>query len=69
MDSHPSQPSAPTLVVAKMHKEDPQAAIDPTSSRVTREEGADPQLRHDASADFTAEADPRNFAPNESISS
>ncbi|GJR92932.1 retrovirus-related pol polyprotein from transposon TNT 1-94 [Tanacetum coccineum] len=26
-------------------------------------------LGHDASADFTAEADPRNFAPNESISS
>ncbi|GJS87785.1 retrovirus-related pol polyprotein from transposon TNT 1-94 [Tanacetum coccineum] len=44
MDSHPSQPLAPTLMVAEMHKEDLQAASDLTSLGVTSEEGADPQL-------------------------
>ncbi|GJX25306.1 retrovirus-related pol polyprotein from transposon TNT 1-94 [Tanacetum coccineum] len=44
MDSHLSQPLAPTLMVAEMHKEDLQAASDLTSLGVTSEEGADPQL-------------------------
>nr|GFA31957.1 hypothetical protein [Tanacetum cinerariifolium] len=44
IDSHPSQPSTPTPVGVEMHKEDPQAASDPTSLGVTGEEGYDPQL-------------------------
>ncbi|GKD53927.1 hypothetical protein Tco_1287314 [Tanacetum coccineum] len=52
-----------------MHKETQQAAGGPTSLEATSKEGAHPQLSsgHDASADSTAEADPGNSAPNDSI--
>ncbi|GJY49059.1 hypothetical protein Tco_0439015 [Tanacetum coccineum] len=70
-DKSPSHPSPPTPVVGEMHKEAQQAAGGPTSLGATSEEGAHPQLSsgHDASADSTAEADPRNSAPNDSIPS
>ncbi|GKF11821.1 hypothetical protein Tco_0049747, partial [Tanacetum coccineum] len=57
--------------VGEMHKEAQQAAGGPTSLGATHKEGAHPQLSsgHDASADSTAEADPRLSAPNDSISS
>ncbi|GJS08037.1 hypothetical protein Tco_0364833 [Tanacetum coccineum] len=57
MDTSPSHPSPPTLVVGKMHKEEQQAAGGPTSLGDTSEDGAHPQLSsgHDASADSTAE--------------
>ncbi|GKA59886.1 retrovirus-related pol polyprotein from transposon TNT 1-94 [Tanacetum coccineum] len=69
MDSNPSQTSAFTPVVAEIHIEDQQAAGGPTSLGVTSEEGAHPQLNsgNDASADFTTEVDPKNFAPNDSV--
>ncbi|GJS96156.1 hypothetical protein Tco_0803124 [Tanacetum coccineum] len=59
MDTSPSHPLLPTLVVGEMHKEAQQAAGRPTSLGDTSEDGAYPQLSsgHDASADFTAEAD------------
>ncbi|GJR27845.1 hypothetical protein Tco_1104077 [Tanacetum coccineum] len=44
MDSNPSQTSASTPVVAKMHKEDQQETGDPKYLRVTSEERANPQL-------------------------
>nr|GFA84355.1 hypothetical protein [Tanacetum cinerariifolium] len=44
LDSNPSQPSASTLVVAEMHKEDQQATGGPTSLEVTSKGGANPQL-------------------------
>ncbi|GKE20572.1 hypothetical protein Tco_1432084 [Tanacetum coccineum] len=52
-----------------MHKEDQQATGNPNSLRVTGEERTNPQLNsgYDASADSTAEADPRLSAPNDSI--
>nr|GFC30918.1 hypothetical protein [Tanacetum cinerariifolium] len=55
-----SHPSPPTSVVGEMHKEAQQAAGGPTSLGATR---------HDASVDFTTEADPRIFALNDSIPS
>nr|GFD00491.1 hypothetical protein [Tanacetum cinerariifolium] len=86
MDSNPSQTSASTPVVAKMHKEDQQATGDPKSLGATK---ANPQLSsgmsafnlnepiflasfvihsesasgYDASADSTAEVDPKLSAP------
>ncbi|GKA19172.1 hypothetical protein Tco_0699087 [Tanacetum coccineum] len=64
-------PSPPTPVVGELHKEVQQAAGGPTSLGVPSEEGSHPQLisGHDASADFTTEADPGLSAPNDSISS
>nr|GFA85480.1 hypothetical protein [Tanacetum cinerariifolium] len=61
----PSHPSPSTLVVGEMHKEAQQAAGGPTSL------GAHPQLNYgcDALAYSTAEANPRKFAPNDSIPS
>ncbi|GJS63917.1 hypothetical protein Tco_0678481 [Tanacetum coccineum] len=47
MDSNPSQTSASTLVVAKVHKEDQQATGGPTSLGVTSEARANPQLSSD----------------------
>ncbi|GJX12504.1 zf-CCHC domain-containing protein [Tanacetum coccineum] len=44
MDSNPSQPSASTLVVAELHKDDQQATGDPKSLRVISEGGSHPQL-------------------------
>ncbi|GKD30907.1 hypothetical protein Tco_1241685, partial [Tanacetum coccineum] len=69
MDSNLSQPSDSTPVDTELHKEVQQAAGGATSLGVTGEEGAHPQLSsgNDASADFTAEADPKIFAPNDSI--
>nr|GEV26500.1 hypothetical protein [Tanacetum cinerariifolium] len=58
-DNNLSQPSASTPMVDEMHKEAQQVADGPTSLRATR---------CDASADSTAKADPRKFAPNDSIS-
>ncbi|GJR14845.1 hypothetical protein Tco_0797497 [Tanacetum coccineum] len=53
-----------------MHKEAQQAAGGPTSLRATSKEGAHSQLsRCDASAYSIADADPRIFAPNDSIPS
>ncbi|GJR92472.1 hypothetical protein Tco_0264646 [Tanacetum coccineum] len=46
-DKAPSQPSVSTLVDTELHKEDLQAAGDPTSLRVSSEEGAHPQLSSD----------------------
>ncbi|GJZ19400.1 hypothetical protein Tco_0555990 [Tanacetum coccineum] len=68
-DKSPSHPSPPTLVVGEMHKEVQQAAGGLTSLGATSKEGAHPQLNsgHDASADSTAEADPRLFTPIDSI--
>ncbi|GKE32349.1 hypothetical protein Tco_1451671 [Tanacetum coccineum] len=65
IDTSPSHPSPPTLVVGEMHKEAQQAAGGPTSLRATSEEGSHPQLSsgHDASADSTAEVDPGISAP------
>ncbi|GJR76784.1 hypothetical protein Tco_0089149 [Tanacetum coccineum] len=70
MDTSPSHPSPPTLVVGEMHKEALQAASGPTSLGATSEEGAHPQLNsgHDDSADFIAEADPEISALKDSIS-
>ncbi|GKA20484.1 hypothetical protein Tco_0700473 [Tanacetum coccineum] len=65
-DKSPSHPSPPTPVVGEMHKEAQQAASGPTSLGDTSKEGAHPQLN---SADSTAEADPRNSDPNDSIPS
>ncbi|GJY32965.1 hypothetical protein Tco_0417434 [Tanacetum coccineum] len=42
MDTSPSHPSPPTLVVGEMHKEAQQAACGPTSLGATSEEGAHP---------------------------
>ncbi|GKC06937.1 hypothetical protein Tco_0998547 [Tanacetum coccineum] len=69
MDTSPSHPSPPTPVVGKMHKEAQQAAGGPTSLEDTIKDRAHPQLSsgHDASADFTTEADPRISAPKDSI--
>ncbi|GJS62484.1 hypothetical protein Tco_0657268, partial [Tanacetum coccineum] len=69
LDTNSSQPPAPTLVVADMHKEDQQAAGGPTSLGVTSEDGANPQLSSgcNASAYSTAEADPGISAPNDSF--
>ncbi|GJS30911.1 hypothetical protein Tco_0491531 [Tanacetum coccineum] len=69
MDSNPSQTSASTLVVAKMHKEDQQAIGNPKYLGVTGEERANPQLSsgYDASADSTAKADLGLSAPNDFI--
>ncbi|GJV18093.1 hypothetical protein Tco_1363416 [Tanacetum coccineum] len=58
-----SHPSAPTPVVAEMHKETQQTAAGPTSLGATSEKGAHPQLNSDS----TVEADPRKYAPNDSI--
>ncbi|GJU75183.1 hypothetical protein Tco_1272253 [Tanacetum coccineum] len=44
MDSNPSQPSVSTFVDTEMHKEDQQAAGDPSYLGATSEEGAHPQL-------------------------
>ncbi|GJS38351.1 hypothetical protein Tco_0563394 [Tanacetum coccineum] len=44
IDTSPSHPSPPTLVVSEMHKEAQQAAGGPTSLGDTSEEGAHPQL-------------------------
>ncbi|GJU30676.1 retrovirus-related pol polyprotein from transposon TNT 1-94 [Tanacetum coccineum] len=63
VDSNPSQPSASTPVDTELHKEVQQAAGGVTSLGVTDEEGAYPQL----SSDFTAEADPKISAPNDSV--
>ncbi|GJS38495.1 hypothetical protein Tco_0563538 [Tanacetum coccineum] len=69
IDSNLSWTSASTPVVAEMHKEDKQATGDPKYLRVTSEERANPQLSsgYDASADSTVEADPRIYAPSDSI--
>ncbi|GJQ99384.1 hypothetical protein Tco_0522369 [Tanacetum coccineum] len=69
LDSNPSQPSASTLVVAEMHKEDPQATGGPTSLGVTSKGGADPQPSsgYDASTNSTTEANPRIYVPNDFI--
>ncbi|GJZ05555.1 hypothetical protein Tco_0539348 [Tanacetum coccineum] len=50
IDSNPSQTSASTLVVVKMHKEDQQATGGPTSLGVTSEARANPQLSSGMSA-------------------
>ncbi|GJS85244.1 hypothetical protein Tco_0751785 [Tanacetum coccineum] len=63
-DKSPSHPSPPTPVVGEMHKEAQQATGGPTSLGATSEEGAHPQL---SSADSTAQANPGNSAPNDSI--
>ncbi|GKA92544.1 hypothetical protein Tco_0814469, partial [Tanacetum coccineum] len=70
-DKSPSHPSPPTPVVGEMHKEAQQVAGSPTSFRATSEEGAHPLLcsGHDASANSTAEVDPKSFAPSDSIPS
>ncbi|GJY32889.1 hypothetical protein Tco_0417358 [Tanacetum coccineum] len=62
-DKSPSHPSPPTPVVGEMHKEAQHAAGSPTSLGATSEEGAHPQL----DSDSTAEADPGNFAPSDSL--
>ncbi|GKB54700.1 hypothetical protein Tco_0905453 [Tanacetum coccineum] len=69
MDTSPSHPSPPILVVDEMHKEAQQAAGGPTSLGATSEEGAHPQLSsgHGASADSTTEADPRISAPSDFV--
>ncbi|GJT10265.1 hypothetical protein Tco_0857307 [Tanacetum coccineum] len=64
MDSNPIQTSASTLVVAEMHKDDHQATGGPTSSFIIHSEST---LGNDASAVFTAEADPGKSAPNDFI--
>nr|GEV14778.1 hypothetical protein [Tanacetum cinerariifolium] len=66
-----SHPLPPTLVVIEMHKEAQQAASGLTSLGATSKQRAHIHLTsgHDALADFTAEADPGLFAPNDSISS
>ncbi|GKC14285.1 hypothetical protein Tco_1011067, partial [Tanacetum coccineum] len=58
-------------MVSQMHKGAQQAAGGLTSLGATSEKGAHPQLNsgHDASADYTAEADPRLSTPNDSIPS
>ncbi|GKD49799.1 hypothetical protein Tco_1278775 [Tanacetum coccineum] len=62
----------PTLDT-ELHKEDLQAAGDPTFLGVSSKEGAHPQLSSasgcDASVDSTADADPRKYAPNDPIPS
>ncbi|GJY09009.1 hypothetical protein Tco_0377194 [Tanacetum coccineum] len=71
MDTSPSHPSPPTLVVGEIHKEAQQAAGGPTSLGATSEEGAHLQLSsasgHDASADSIAEADPGISAPSDFV--
>ncbi|GJV84678.1 hypothetical protein Tco_1524576 [Tanacetum coccineum] len=69
MDSNPSQTSASTPVVAKMHKEDQQATGGPTSLGVTSEARSNPQLSsgNDASTVSTAEVDPEKSAPSDFI--
>nr|GEW04313.1 hypothetical protein [Tanacetum cinerariifolium] len=64
-DKSPSFPSPLTPVVGEIHKEAQQAAGGPTSLGAISEDGADPQL----GSDSTAEADPRLSAPNDSIPS
>ncbi|GJZ28488.1 retrovirus-related pol polyprotein from transposon TNT 1-94 [Tanacetum coccineum] len=49
-DQNPSQPSASTPVVARLHKEAQQTTHGPTSLGVTSEEGANPQLNSGISA-------------------
>nr|GEW33446.1 hypothetical protein [Tanacetum cinerariifolium] len=63
MDSNPSRPSVSTPVDTEMHKEDQQATDGLTSLGVTSEERANPQLN----SDFTAEANPGLFAPNDYV--
>nr|GEV18088.1 hypothetical protein [Tanacetum cinerariifolium] len=58
IDTSPSHPSPPTLVVGEMHKEAQLAAGGPTSLGDTR---------HDALADFIAEADLGISAPKDPI--
>nr|GEY92850.1 hypothetical protein [Tanacetum cinerariifolium] len=73
VDSKAPKPSLQTeevpQVVGEMHKEAQQVAGGPTSLGATSEKGAYPQPSngHDALTDFTAKADPENFAPNDSI--
>nr|GEW96049.1 hypothetical protein [Tanacetum cinerariifolium] len=63
------KPPVSTHVDTKKHKDDQQAAGGPTSLGVTSEKGAHPQLSsgYDASADSTAEADPKTSAVNDSF--
>ncbi|GKA26818.1 hypothetical protein Tco_0712927 [Tanacetum coccineum] len=65
-DKSPIHPSPPTPVVGEIHKEAQQAAGGPTSLGATSEDGAHPQLRHDALADSTTEADPELCTNEES---
>ncbi|GJT53676.1 hypothetical protein Tco_0988730 [Tanacetum coccineum] len=69
VESNPSQTSASTPVVTKMHKEDQQATGGPNSLRVTSEERANPWLSsgYDALANSIAEADPGKSAPSDFI--
>nr|GFC67273.1 hypothetical protein [Tanacetum cinerariifolium] len=69
VDTNLSQLSAFTPVVAKIHKEDQQAAGGPTSLGATSEEEAYPKLSSgcDALANSTVEADPGISTPNDSI--
>ncbi|GJT60924.1 hypothetical protein Tco_1004457 [Tanacetum coccineum] len=75
VDSKAPKPSSQTKevpqVVGEMHKDAQQVAGGPTSLGATSKEGAHPQLSsgHDASADSTAEVDPGNSVPNDSIPS
>ncbi|GKD70933.1 hypothetical protein Tco_1325023, partial [Tanacetum coccineum] len=78
-DKSPSHPSAPTHVVAEMHKEAQQAAGGPTSLGATSKEGAHPQLSsgmsafinikpvHSASFTFHSESASRNDVSADSI--
>ncbi|GJV08110.1 hypothetical protein Tco_1345766 [Tanacetum coccineum] len=63
IDSNPSQPLVSKPMDPGMHKEDQKETSDPTSLGVTSEDGANPQL----STDSTAEADPGKSAPNDSL--
>ncbi|GKE92716.1 hypothetical protein Tco_1573811, partial [Tanacetum coccineum] len=72
-DKSPSHPSPPTPVVGEMHKEAHQATGGLTSLGATSKEGATlssvvSASGHDALADSTTEADPRIYAPKDSIS-
>nr|GEV40978.1 uncharacterized mitochondrial protein AtMg00810-like [Tanacetum cinerariifolium] len=69
IDTSPSHPSPPTLVVGEIHKEAQQAAGNPTSLEDTSKDGAHPQINsgYDASADFTAKANLGISAPKDSI--
>ncbi|GJZ41266.1 hypothetical protein Tco_0588152 [Tanacetum coccineum] len=58
VDTNPSQPSVSTPVATDLHKKDQQATGGPTSLGTTR---------CDASVDSTAKADPKTYAPNDSI--
>ncbi|GJS35594.1 hypothetical protein Tco_0533976 [Tanacetum coccineum] len=69
-DKAPSQPSVSTPIDTELHKEDLQAAGDPTSLEVASEEGTHPQLSsgYDALIDSTAKADPGKSAPRTNLS-